>query len=534
MWRRRLWHVPLILYCATATSFVHNCHHSTKASIHHLTLNNEERHTNDCNIHLVSDLRRTSYSALLNKIPSHVKIVLIGEGTHGTEEFTQIRSEITQCLIQQQQNDSIGFKQYAIICEADVQPFHELNKFITTSCDQYATTHMQNNNNVEKDDNGNDVGMIYSTLSKLFHSRFPDWMWANKSMSKFVSWLRGYNARRNKSFHDIQFVGMDIQSSFESMDYINQQLLNMKEEELAVYVRQCYEPLLKYRHSTIRRYGNDVYGNKIASQQCAVKDALNALVERHNATIQSKIFADDNNNIQQLRKDWWNVIHNGHVIVASEAYHRQRIHPGHSTTWNVRTRGMMDSILRCFEHMSQANNNSCTAKTASNEDEEVQAPMRCIVWAHNSHVGDMRSTGYASLGQVSLGQLCREIFGNDNVFLIGMTMYEGSVRAASADITGACWQGKGELMKLRKATDDSHEAVLHSIAKDHIKSDDEEKAFGLYLKEHQELFNCSRLERFVGSCYLPQTEMMSHYTQCIMASQFDFIFHVDNSSAVVV
>ena len=91
MWRRH-WYIPLI--CATATAFVHNCHRSTKASIHHLILNNEERH-NDCNIHLVSDLRRNSYSALLNKIPSHVQIILIGEGTHGTEEFIQIRSEIT-------------------------------------------------------------------------------------------------------------------------------------------------------------------------------------------------------------------------------------------------------------------------------------------------------------------------------------------------------------------------------------------------------------------------------------------------------
>ena len=209
MWRRRLWHIPLILYCATATAFVHNCHRSTKASIHHLILDNEERH-NDCNIHLVSDLRRTSYSALLSKIPSHVQIILIGEGTHGTEEFIEIRSEITQCLIQQQQIGSIGFEKYAILCEGDVQPFHELNKFVTTSCGQYATTHMQNNNNVEKDDNDDDVGMIYSTLSKLFHNRFPDWMWANKSMTKFVSWLRGYNARRNKSFHDIQLVGMDI------------------------------------------------------------------------------------------------------------------------------------------------------------------------------------------------------------------------------------------------------------------------------------------------------------------------------------
>ena len=61
----------------------------------------------------------------------------------------------------------------------------------------------------------------------------------------------------------------------------------------------------------------------------------------------------------------------------------------------------------------------------------------------------MRSTGYAALGQVSLGQLCREMFGKEGVFLIGMTTYEGTVRAAHADRQGACWKGNGEVLVLK-------------------------------------------------------------------------------------
>ena len=48
---------------------------------------------------------------------------------------------------------------------------------------------------------------------------------------------------------------------------------------------------------------------------------------------------------------------------------------------------------------------------ATNNDDRFTP--RLIVWAHNSHAGDTRSTGYTSLGQISRGQLSRETFGSD-------------------------------------------------------------------------------------------------------------------------
>lgn len=390
-----------------------------------------------------------------------------------------------------------------MLCEGDVQPFYELNQLVSSSGsnkDAAATDYMLGDVS-EQDDKE-----MSSTLSKLFENTFPSWMWSNQPMVEFVSWLRNYN---RSSDNDVNLIGMDIQSPFDSMEYIMNQLLEFGEVELTKYVRECYAPLLKYQSSNIRRYGNDVYGNKISSQEYVVKGALDALEERYN----------DNNNTHQFQNKWYQIINNAHTIVVSEAYHRQRIYPGHTVTWNVRTRAMMDSILRCIEHINQSNKDT----TKNNE----RSTPRLIIWAHNSHIGDMRSTGYVSLGQISLGQLCRETFGSDNVFLIGMTTYEGSVRAAYADKQGACWEGSGEVMELRKALEDIHESILHSIANKY-----DEQTYGMYLNENHDLFNCNRLERFVGSCYLPQTEMMSHYTQCNMTTQFDYIFHVDNSTAI--
>ena len=69
---------------------------------------------NDVTIHPISELQSTSYKSLLNKIINpNIKVVLIGEGTHGTQEFCSIRSELTKILIEE-----YGFN--TVLCEGDV------------------------------------------------------------------------------------------------------------------------------------------------------------------------------------------------------------------------------------------------------------------------------------------------------------------------------------------------------------------------------------------------------------------------------
>lgn len=456
----------------------------------------------DVDIDLLSDLRRTSYDDLLRRIPPSVRIVLIGEGTHGTEEFVRIRSEVTQCLVQNQ-----GFN--AIVCEGDIQPFFMVNKFVTEN--QAPIGGALDQETLHAD--------IRFMLCNLFSCRFPDWMWSNANFADFVSWLKLYNCDNPNPF-PVHLLGMDIKSPFGSIDYIIEQLSRLGEESLSAVVKDLYTPLLEYRKN-IRSYGSDVYGNRISSQEKAVKMALDA--------VQSMGVGDE--------PTWFQLVQNAQAIVASEAYHRQRIYPGHTSTWNLRTESMMDFLSRIIEYIDRMSSCS-TAETLK----EGQSPARLVVWAHNSHIGDMRSVGYASLGKIGLGQLCREQFGEDGVFLVGMTTYQGTVRAAHADRQGACWKGNGEVMKLKEAIPSSHESVLHSVATD-TKSLCDELAFGMYLRGSKDLsvgydkmisLNCDREERFVGSCYLPQTEMVSHYTRCSMNTQFDYIFHVDESSAIIV
>jgi erythromycin esterase-like protein len=55
------------------------------------------------------------------------------------------------------------------------------------------------------------------------------------------------------------------------------------------------------------------------------------------------------------------------------------------------------------------------------------ASAKGIVWEHNTHVGDARTTDMARAGMVNVGQLARDHYGEENVFLTGFGSFQGSV-----------------------------------------------------------------------------------------------------------
>ena len=54
-----------------------------------------------------------------------------------------------------------------------------------------------------------------------------------------------------------------------------------------------------------------------------------------------------------------------------------------------------------------------------------------IIWAHNSHLGDMAGSDVQGTGLVNLGNLLRRSLGAENIFILGATSYRGMVAAAS-------------------------------------------------------------------------------------------------------
>ena len=199
--RRVWWSYWLIIstISSVAKAFMHcNSHQQINPNF---LLYMHHQHYNDVTIHPLSNLQSTWYKELLNKVSSNIKIVLIGEGTHGTQEFNSMRSEITKILIEE-----CGFN--TVLCEGDVQPFYELNRLVSSSSSCKDATSANKQDDVSEQ---GDHDEISSTLSKLFENRFPNWMWSNQPMVEFISWLRTFNTNARQSNNDIQLIGMDIQ-----------------------------------------------------------------------------------------------------------------------------------------------------------------------------------------------------------------------------------------------------------------------------------------------------------------------------------
>src|SRR5438067_1451919 len=144
---------------------------------------------------------------------------------------------------------------------------------------------------------------------------------------------------------------------------------------------------------------------------------------------------------------------------------------------------------------------------------------RVVVWAHNSHLGDARATEMGDEGELNVGQLVRERFGNA-ALLVGFTTYDGTVTAAHE------WDGPAERMQIVPSMAGSVESIFHDVGL---------PRFFLPLRDPGEALGAlrePRLERAIGVIYRPGTERASHYFSVRVADQFDAIVHLDRTRAV--
>ena len=136
--------------------------------------------------------------------------------------------------------------------------------------------------------------------------------------------------------------------------------------------------------------------------------------------------------------------------------------------------------------------------------------LKVIVWAHNADVGDALATSFSGRGGVSLGQLCRQHYG-EGARLVGFGVAQGTLTAADR------WGGPGRPTALQEACGESYEALGRQAGM---------PAFILSLREPahpdiREAMSGARLQRAVGPVYQPSTERASHYFQAALADQFD-------------
>ncbi|MGZ8766514.1 MAG: erythromycin esterase family protein [Acidimicrobiia bacterium] len=399
------------------------------------------------------------YDGLIERVGSR-RLVLIGEASHGTHEFYRERARITRRLI-----DELGFTVVAV--EADWPDAYRVNRYVMGLSD---------------DPDG-------STALDDF-TRFPAWMWRNRDVEGFVEWLRVRNDARADPARRVRFYGLDLYSLRASMEAVVNYLDRVDPAEAARARRRysCFDQI-----ST----EGQAYGYALAFEGAVPceNEVVTQLIElRRRAEL-------------YLREDGWLAKdeqffaeQNALVVRDAEEYYQQ-MYRASGSSWNLRDRHMAFTLDALIGHLDRQFGHT-----------------KVVVWEHNSHVGDARATSMGAAGELNVGQLARQRYG-DECLLIGLTTYDGEVTAADD------WGGPSCRKRVRPALPHSHEAVLHDAGRPSFWVDTR-------TPDTRRVLNEPRLERAIGVVYRPETERQSHYFHARLAAQFDVVLHIDRTTAL--
>ena len=126
------------------------------------------------------------------------EFVLLGESTHGTKEYYQIRAHISKQLIKKHDFNFIAV-------EGDWATIYELNKYVKN---------LDGSKNTARD-------------AMMSLTRWPEWMWSNEEILDLVEWLREHN--ENLQEHErVGIYGIDVYSTEETHTLLIN-ILNEKE-----------------------------------------------------------------------------------------------------------------------------------------------------------------------------------------------------------------------------------------------------------------------------------------------------------------
>jgi erythromycin esterase-like protein/predicted phosphoribosyltransferase len=393
------------------------------------------------------------YDQLLERA-ADLPFVLLGEASHGTHEFYRARAEITKRLIAE-----AGFG--AVAVEADWPDAHRANCFVRGA----------------SDDSGPDEALAD-------FRRFPTWMWRNTEVAEFVGWLRDWNDGLPAQGAKAGFYGLDLYSLYTSMEAVVSYLDDV-DPEAAERARQ--------RYACFDQFGRDpqvyAYEAGMAGVEPCEQQVVEQLIELRNMAAE---VASRDGRVEEYRHFY--AEQNARLVANAEKYYRAMFQ-GRIESWNLRDRHMVETLDALVGHL-----------------ERTGRPSKVVVWAHNSHLGDARATELGQVGELNVGQLMRERYG-DEAMLVGFSTYTGMVTAASD------WGAAAERKHVRPALGGSWEELFHQML-------GEDVLLGTGgLRDR-------RLERAIGVVYQPQTERISHYFHARLSDQFDAIVHLDETSAV--
>jgi protein-L-isoaspartate(D-aspartate) O-methyltransferase len=229
------------------------------------------------------------------------RVVLLGEASHGTDEFYRARASITRHLIKHH-----GFTIVAV--EADWPDAAAVNRFV-----------------------GYDAAKEFEDPA---FTRFPTWMWRNTAVEEFADWMRGHNdgvaTERRAGFY-----GLDIYNMRGSIAAVLSYLDN-HDPEAARIARERYGCLMPWQ-SDPATYGRAVLNRGYEDCEEEVIAQLRDLLEKR-LDYEAR---DDQGFVDATQ--------NARLVRAAERYYRSMYYGG-AESWNLRDSHMFETL----EHLLEA------------------------------------------------------------------------------------------------------------------------------------------------------------------------------------
>jgi len=249
-----------------------------------------------------TDIESANLDGLLERIGDS-RLVLLGEASHGTAEFYDMRARITRELIEK--------KDFNIIAaEADWPDASVIDHFVRGS------------------------GKPPIIQSRPFGG-FPSWMWANHSILNFMRWLKDHNRQFDSAKDTVGFYGLDLYNLYGSIEAVLAYLQDV-EPRMAVAARWQYGCLMPWANDP-STYSDYMQDRRHRGCKYEVHSVWRDLLTRHGL-------------YRQLDEErYFNAMQNAQLIITGERYYRIK-HHGIDNTWNLRDQSMFDTLLAIMNH----------------------------------------------------------------------------------------------------------------------------------------------------------------------------------------
>ena len=420
------------------------------------------------------DIESARLDGLLKRIGDS-RVVLLGESSHGTAEFYDMRARITRELIEKK-----GFTIVAV--EADWPDAEIIDDYIRSTA-------------LAEDEPVAD----WKTNTKRPFTGYPGWMWANHSVYDFTKWLADYNGSILSAADNVSFYGLDLYDLSGSIDNVLEYLqqVDLKAADAAHWHYGC---LLPWEHDP-SLYGRDMRSGRFRGCEYHVYAVWRELRNKRLQYTASRRHADK----ETYRQQYFKAEQNARLVIKGERYFRT-MYDTSSESWNQRDHSMFETLLDVMNFHGKTS--------------------KAVVWAHNSHIGDARATERSEHNEFNLGQKVREKFA-DKAYLIGFATDHGTVAAASE------WGGPMQVMQIPPSRKDSYGYLFHQVKADNflLPLTDTGMRDSLQDKTRTKLL-AERLQRAIGTTYDPEDELRKHYIRASWPAQFDELIWFDETRAV--